>query len=126
MPPECVTHNDCDINIMYSSLQGYATIKGTELVQRFGPPTYNSANDPKWKLLLDDVVAHIYGRHYEFHGEVAAEDIDFWHVGGFSVEAVHKLCETGISATVKGLRSRCVPRHERTKAAARAKAANKP
>ena len=96
-----LTHNDCDIDIAFSSLRGYATINGTELVQRFGPPTYNnSTNDPKWKLLIDDVVVHIYGRYYEFYGEVAPEDIDFWHVGGFSVEAVHKLCEIGIPVKV--------------------------
>lgn len=93
-----LTHNDTDISISGTSLQGYCDAGTTyyDLVNAFGEPQKGDGYkvDAEWSMLFSGRVATIYnyktGKNY--CGSEGRHVIDMagddWHIGGHGPEAV--------------------------------------
>ena len=78
-------------HIVGTSLKGYVTIAGHELVELFGEPDRNVCDktSTQWSMLIDGVVVNIYDYY-----SVGSMDTPYeWHIGGHSMDAVTKVAE---------------------------------
>ena len=77
------THNDRQININGTCLQGYVDQNYNVLVQLFGKPMYWGGPKVQWEwqiLFKDGEVATIYDwKNYHIH---KPEEVTNWHIGG--------------------------------------------
>lgn len=94
------THNDMDIDVSGSSLQGLVHAKYSDMCRVFGEPMDGDGHkvDAEWVVLFDDgVMATIYnwkdGKNYCGEYGMDVKDITEWHVGGHSVMAVAKVAK---------------------------------
>lgn len=94
------THNEIGVSITGTSLQGYIDAKYWRLVHAFGNPFDGDGykTDAEWAIQFDDgVIATIYnyknGRNYLGEDGLSPQEIDHWHVGGHSKEAVARVKE---------------------------------
>ena len=92
------THNQAQIDINGTHLQGYVDAKYAELVSLFGKPTDGDGYkvDAEWMLRFEDgAVATIYnyknGKNYNGDEGLAVEQIDHWHIGGLSKAVVDRV-----------------------------------
>ena len=92
---EFLTHNDTDVNINGTSLQGYIQISYDDLVLALGEPTEGDGykTDAEWYIEFNDgTVATVYnwknGFNYSGGYGSSIYDIGEWHVGGHSTSAV--------------------------------------
>ena len=92
------THNDIDIEVGGTCLQGYVDASFDTLVDTFGTPTIGDdyKTDWEWVIKFDDgTVAAVYnwknGPNYCGEEGYSARDINNWHVGGFSRDAVENV-----------------------------------
>ena len=69
------------ISINGTSLQGYITIKYSELVAVLGEPhyTYGDKTTAEWAIQIGDAVITV----YDYKEEVTPKNEYSWHVGGF-------------------------------------------
>lgn len=85
------THNDIDVNINMSHLQGYVDANWDELVALFGEPEYLMDKvDWEWSIQFEDgTVATVYNwKNGPSYGGYAMPDrIKTWHIGGFNPHA---------------------------------------
>lgn len=88
------THNDIDININGTCLQGEVDASYAELCALFGSHHDGDGYkvDAEWYVKFDDgTIATIYnwknGKNYEGENGLPLEQIDSWHVGGDSAQA---------------------------------------
>jgi hypothetical protein len=93
-----VTHNQQEIGISGTCLQGQITAKYDELVALFGKPTDGDGYkvDAEWNVRFDDgVVASIYnwkdGPNYCGAEGTPAHKITDWHIGGETKRAVDQV-----------------------------------
>ncbi len=94
------THNDIDIDINMSSLQGNCKKHVTYdmLVKAFGKPyqsDFDNKSDAMWKIEFEDgTIATIYnyknGKNYLGDDGILVEEMtgELWHIGGYSYDAV--------------------------------------
>jgi hypothetical protein len=96
------THNDIDINVDGTHLQGQMTLKYETLVKLFGQPlTGNSLDyktDAEWHIFFEDYTrATIYnyknGQSYLGMDAPSVEEIDCWNIGGVNGDAVRRIQE---------------------------------
>lgn len=78
------THNDTDVDIVGTSLQGYLMLPRTKLVELFGEPQvgpdYKSAYE--WSLLINDGEEDRVIAIYDWRTTGANRDtFDDWHIG---------------------------------------------
>ena len=106
MSMKYVTHNQADISISMTSLQGYVHASYQDLVKAFGLPNQGDQHktDAEWWLRFDDgAVATIYnwkdGKKYLGPDGLDVEDIDGWHVGGHSPDIVSRVMSAVDDAT---------------------------
>ena len=92
------THNQAQIDINGTHLQGYVDAKYAELVSLFGKPTDGDGEkvDAEWVLCFEDgEVATIYnyknGKNYNGDAGLAVEQIGNWHIGGNNKSVVDKV-----------------------------------
>jgi hypothetical protein len=92
------THNQAQIDINGTHLQGYVDAKYAELVSLFGKPTDGDGYkvDAEWVLRFEDgEVATIYnyknGKNYCGDEGLAVEQIGNWHIGGNRKSVVDKV-----------------------------------
>ena len=92
-----ITHNNTEIDINESHLQGYITAKYRDLVALFGAPTTGDGHkvDAEWNIQFEDeTIATIYnwknGRNYnrDSGDGLDVEYITDWNIGGFNERAV--------------------------------------
>jgi hypothetical protein len=90
------THNEIDIDINGTHLQGYVHLKYEQLVAAFGQPTEADGYkvDAEWGLRFDDgEIVTIYnwknGKNYCGPDGLRPEEITEWHVGGHNARASH-------------------------------------
>jgi len=88
------THNETDININGTCLQGEVEATYAELCDLFGSHHDGDGYkvDAEWYVKFDDgTIATIYnwknGKNYEGENGLSLEQIDNWHVGGDSAKA---------------------------------------
>lgn len=88
------THNEIEININGTSLQGEVEASYAELCSLFGSHHDGDGYkvDAEWYVQFDDgTIATIYnwknGKNYEGENGLPLEQIDSWHVGGNSTQA---------------------------------------
>ena len=78
------THNDGNINIGGTCLQGYLNnLEGQQLVEKFGEPLLGYPEDKvefEWNLLIKGDPVTIYS--WKNYGEKSFEQIRVWNVGG--------------------------------------------
>ena len=98
MSMKYVTHNDEEINVSMTSLQGELEASYQDLVKAFGLPNQGDGykTDAEWWLRFDDgAVATIYnwknGKNYLGPDGLDVEDIDGWHVGCRSRDIVSRV-----------------------------------
>jgi hypothetical protein len=89
------THNDTDINIIMTHLQGHIDCSYAELVAAFGQPQEGDHYkvECQWAIEENGVVATIYdyktGPTYcGRENGILQENNRDWHIGGFTPEAV--------------------------------------
>lgn len=89
------THNDCDIDIDGTHLQGYVNATYDKLLDVFGLPLDGDGYkvDAEWGIRFDDgTVASIYnwknGKNYCGPEGLDVDQITEWHVGGLFKESV--------------------------------------
>jgi hypothetical protein len=98
------THNEKEINVNGTSLQGYVSTTYEKLVETFGEPTNSDGykSDAEWEIefieVSDDEVivkrtaATIYnwkdGKNYNGCNGMDVEDITDWHIGGNNKDVV--------------------------------------
>ena len=88
------THNDSVIDINGTCLQGYVDASSEDLVEQFGAPMIGDSRDKveyEWNIMIGDQPISIYS--WKNYGEKSFEQIDSWHVGGRSHEAIDLLNE---------------------------------
>ena len=92
------THNQVDIEIDGTSLQGYIQVNYDTLVELFGHPDELDGYkvDWEWGLLFDDgTVTTIYnwknGPNYCGRDGALSCEITEWHIGGHTRDAVNHL-----------------------------------
>ena len=95
------THNDTNISVAGTWNVGYLNnTQGQQLVEKFGEPLLGHPTDKvefEWNLLIEGKPVSIYS--WKNYGEKSFEQIDSWHVGGRSHEAIDLLSEvTDLSA----------------------------
>lgn len=91
------THNDTEIDVIGTHLQGYIQADYAKLVKQFGEPfegTYKT--DWEWSLQFDNgAIATIYnwknGPNYQGDHGYANDQIFEWHVGGFDQQALRQV-----------------------------------
>lgn len=90
-----VTHNQANIGISGSCLQGYINASYSELRELFGEPTDGDGYkvDAEWDLRFDDgTVATVYnwkdGPNYCGEAGTPVQEIREWHVGGNTKKAL--------------------------------------
>ena len=91
---EVQTHNDGNIDVNGTCLQGYVHGPGQQLVEKFGEPLLGWAQDKveyEWNIMIGGQPISIYS--WKNYGEKEFEQIDSWHVGGRSHEAIDLLNE---------------------------------
>lgn len=88
------THNDTEININGTCLQGEVQATYAELCDLFGSHHDGDGYkvDAEWYVQFDDgTIATIYnwknGKNYEGENGLSLEQIDSWHIGGDSTQA---------------------------------------
>ena len=78
------THNDTNINVGGTCLQGYLNdTQGRQLVEKFGEPLLGHPTDKvefEWNLLIEGKPVSIYS--WKNYGEKSFEQIRVWNVGG--------------------------------------------
>ena len=92
------THNEGNINVSGTSLQGYVEVSFERLVAMFGKPHESDGYkvDAEWDIRLGDgTIATIYnwknGTNYCGHEGLPASQMIDWHVGGFNRDVVFKV-----------------------------------
>ena len=93
------THNEVEVNINGSHLQGHIQANYADLVHLFGKPSDrfdNYKSDAEWEILFDDgSVATIYnwknGKNYCGENGLELEEIQDWNIGGFDARAVQNV-----------------------------------
>ena len=88
------THNDEIIDINGTCLQGYVDASAEDLVEQFGAPMIGDSRDKveyEWNIMNGAPPTSIYS--WKNYGEKSFEQIDSWHVGGRSHEAIDLLNE---------------------------------
>lgn len=88
------THNDKDIDINMTHLQGYITTSYDKLVEAFGEPMLNTSSktDAEWEIEFSDgVVATIYC--WKNYGTYSMDQIDRWNIGGHEDIVVERITE---------------------------------
>ena len=100
------THNDRDIEINGTHLQGYVDASFDTLVNVFGKPTVGDEykTDWEWAVEFDDgTVATVYnwknGPNYCGSTGLNKHQVNDWHVGGFSRDAVDNVLEALFDTT---------------------------
>jgi len=95
------THNDTDVNIDGTYLQGYVSASYDTLKTLFGQPTESDGYkiDCEWNVEFDDgTVVAIYnwknGFNYLGADGLHPSQINEWHVGGHDSDAMHRIIET--------------------------------
>ena len=93
-----VTHNQSNIDVNGTHLQGYISVEYRVLKKIFGKPTSGEGykTDAEWEILFEDGnVATIYnwknGKNYLGRNGTAKTKITDWNVGGFSKEVVERI-----------------------------------
>ena len=92
------THNDVIIEITGTSFQGDIRLDYYDIVSRLGKPQDRDGYkiDAEWNVEFDDgTVATLYnwknGRNYCGEDGLKPYQIEEWHIGGFSNDAVDKV-----------------------------------
>ena len=93
-----VTHNQSNINISGTHLQGYINVEYSTLKKLFGKPTAGDSykTDAEWEIQFEDgSVATIYnwknGKNYCGKEGIPKTKITKWNIGGNDVSVVQKL-----------------------------------
>lgn len=93
-----------DAPIWGSSLKGYIQTTRSNIETIFGEPTwFTPSSDEKttaeWVVEVDGVIGTIYDwKRYEM-GTPAMDELTYWNIGGFSIEATDKIAEAlGVTA----------------------------
>jgi len=88
------THNDTDIDINMTSLQGHMTVDFQNLVKVFGESKTDlmDKTDAEWTIEFEDgTIASIYnyktGHNYLGSSGTPVEKIIDWHIGGHNKKA---------------------------------------
>ena len=94
------THNETNVNVDMTHLQGYVNVSYNELISKFGEPTGGDGykTDAEWEILFEDgKVATIYnwkdGKNYNGASGMSVEYITDWHIGGHYKEVVSRVQE---------------------------------
>jgi len=94
------THNDTNIDVNGTHLQGYINTDYDTLVELFGEPTIGDEykTDVEWEIKFeDDTVATIYnwknGKNYIGSDGLNVSDINEFNVGGFSKNSLWNVKE---------------------------------
>ena len=95
-----VTHNQSNIDVSGTHLQGHINVEYSVLKKIFGKPTLGDEykTDAEWEILFEDgTVATIYnwknGKNYLGRNGTAKTKITHWNVGGNSKEVVERIQE---------------------------------
>ncbi len=95
------THNDIDVDINMTSLQGHMTVDFQNLVKVFGEPKTDvmDKTDAEWAIEFEDgTIASIYnyktGNNYLGSSGTPVEEITDWHVGGHNKKAFELVWNT--------------------------------
>ena len=95
-----VTHNQSNIDVNGTHLQGHINVEYSVLKKIFGKPTSGDEykTDAEWYIQFEDgTVATIYnwknGKHYLGREGTAKTKITHWNVGGNSKEVVERIQE---------------------------------
>ena len=84
---EVQTHNDGNIDVNGTCLQGYVHGPGQQLVEKFGEPLLGWAQDKveyEWNLYIESDSGYVPVTIYSWknYGEKSFEQIRVWNVGG--------------------------------------------
>lgn len=92
------THNDKEINVGGTGLQGHLTLKFSDIKKAFGKPHGSDGykSDAEWEIEFEDgVVATIYnykdGKNYNGSSGTPKTKITDWHIGGHDRRAVQNV-----------------------------------
>jgi hypothetical protein len=92
------THNDKQIDLNGTHLQGYVITTFAKLIEIFGEPMEGDGYkvDAEWGIEFDDgSVATIYnykdGKNYCGDEGLDVKDISDWHIGGLDKSVVEKI-----------------------------------
>ena len=93
-----VTHNQKEINVNNTHLQGYIKANYKDLKKIFGKPTDGDGYkvDAEWEIEFEDgVVCTIYnyksGRNYNGRNGTPKTQITNWHIGGLEPTVVERI-----------------------------------
>ena len=103
MTLEVQTHNDGNINVNGTCLQGYVHGPGQKLVEQFGEPLLGYPDDKveyEWNLLVESDSGYVPVTIYAWknYGEKSFDQLTLWHVGGKNKEVLDLLRELGVDA----------------------------
>jgi len=99
MTLEVQTHNDGNIDVNGTCLQGYVHGPGQKLVEQFGEPLLGYPDDKveyEWNLEVEGKPITIYA--WKNYGELSFDQLTLWHVGGKNKEVLDILRELGVNA----------------------------
>ena len=99
MTLEVQTHNDGNINVNGTCLQGYVHGPGQKLVEQFGEPLLGYPDDKveyEWNLKVKGKPITIYA--WKNYGEKSFDQLRLWHVGGKNKQVLDLLRELGVDA----------------------------
>jgi len=95
---EVQTHNDGNINVNGTCLQGYLNdTQGQQLVEKFGEPLLGYPEDKvefEWNLLIEGEPVTIYS--WKNYGQKSFEQIRVWNVGGKNKQVLDLLRQVGL------------------------------
>ena len=95
---EVQTHNDGNINVNGTCLQGYLNdTQGQQLVEKFGEPLLGYPEDKvefEWNLLIEGEPITIYS--WKIYGQKSFEQIRVWNVGGKNKQVLDLLRQVGL------------------------------
>ena len=98
MTLEVQTHNDGNINVNGTCLQGYLNdTQGQQLVEKFGEPLLGYPEDKvefEWNLLIEGKPITIYS--WKNYGQKSFEQIRVWNVGGKNKQVLDLLRQVGL------------------------------
>lgn len=97
------THNEAEIDINGTHLQGHIQANYADLVMAFGKPLQGDyKTDAEWNIVFEDGTrATIYnwknGKNYCGENGLSVEEIQDWNIGGYdnkAVENIYSIYET--------------------------------
>ncbi len=90
---EYLTHNETEVEISGTCLQGYVDTTYDKLKKLFGEPTDGDGGYKvkcEWEIVFDDGLV---GTVYDWKNPTHSENITDWHIGGMDKTVVHRIKE---------------------------------